>query len=234
MSIGSNIRSLREERRFTQEQVADKLGITFQAVSSWERDEYKPDVEKLIKLAELFGVSVSALVEERQGVFKTKDAIYNWEHMKTYVKTTAKNLGLTNTLKAVTFATEAHKGQMRKRSSTPYMLNEIRIVWGVEPDAEFKDVFAEDNEMGNKIVAFSSNRDGLKWLPIFTSREEVGDYAETNAVKLVPIREILEKAYEDADAAGIIINPNTDGFALCKEAIEIILNNSDGCVRHAC
>ena len=40
MSIGSNIRSLREERRFTQEQVADKLGITFQAVSSWERDEY--------------------------------------------------------------------------------------------------------------------------------------------------------------------------------------------------
>ena len=62
MSIGSNIRSLREERGFTQEQVADKLSITFQAVSSWERDEYKPDVEKLIKLAELFGVSVSALV----------------------------------------------------------------------------------------------------------------------------------------------------------------------------
>ena len=41
MSIGSNIRSLREERGFTQEQVADKIGITFQAVSSWERDEYK-------------------------------------------------------------------------------------------------------------------------------------------------------------------------------------------------
>ena len=47
-----------------------------------------------MKLAELFDVSISALVEERQGVFKTKDAIYNWEHMKTYVKTTAKNLGL--------------------------------------------------------------------------------------------------------------------------------------------
>ena len=36
MSIGSNIRSLREERGFTQEQVADKIGITFQAVSSWK------------------------------------------------------------------------------------------------------------------------------------------------------------------------------------------------------
>ena len=90
MSIGTNIKQFREERGLTQEQVADKLGITFQAVSSWERDEYKPDVEKLIKLAELFDVSVSALVEEKKRVFSTKDAIYNWEHMKTFVKTTAK------------------------------------------------------------------------------------------------------------------------------------------------
>ena len=127
MSIGSNIRSLREERGLTQEQVADSIGITFQAVSSWERDEYKPDIDKIIKLAELFDVSVSSLVEEKQGVFKTKDAIYNCEHMKTYVKTNAKNLGLTNTLKAVTFATEAHKGQMRKRSSTPYIYHPLSL-----------------------------------------------------------------------------------------------------------
>ena len=127
MSIGSNIRSLREERGFTQEQVADQIGITFQAVSSWERDEYKPDTDKLIRLAELFDVSVSALVEDKQSVFATKKAIYNWEHMKTYVKTTAKNLGLTNTLKAVTFATEAHKGQMRKRSSTPYIYHPLSL-----------------------------------------------------------------------------------------------------------
>ena len=127
MSIGTNIRSLREERGLTQEQLADKLGVTFQSVSYWERDEYKPDIDKIIKLAEVFDVSVSALVEERQGVFKTKDAIYNWEHMKTFVKTTAKNLGLTNTLKAVTFATEAHKGQMRKRSTTPYIYHPLTL-----------------------------------------------------------------------------------------------------------
>ena len=127
MSIGSNIRQFREERNLTQEQVGDKLGISFQAVSSWERDEYKPDVDKLIKLAEIFDVSVSALVEEKKRVFTTKDAIYNWEHMKTYVKTTAKNLGLTNTLKAVTFATEAHKGQKRKRSDIPYIYHPLNL-----------------------------------------------------------------------------------------------------------
>ena len=127
MSIGTNIRSLREERGLTQEQLADKLGVTFQSVSYWERDEYKPDIEKIIKLAEVFDVSVSALIEERQGVFKTKDAIYNWEHMKTFVKTTAKNLGLTNSLKAVTFATAAHKGQMRKRSTIPYIYHPLTL-----------------------------------------------------------------------------------------------------------
>ena len=96
-------------------------------MSSWERDEYKPDTEKLIKLAELFDVSVSALVEEKQSVFATKKAIYNWEHMKTYVKTTAKNLGLTNTLKAVTFATEAHMGQKRKKSDIPYIYHPLNL-----------------------------------------------------------------------------------------------------------
>ena len=127
MSLGTNIKQLREERGLTQEQVADKIGITFQAVSSWERDEYKPDTEKLIKLAELFDVSVSALVEEKQSVFATKKAIYNWEHMKTYVKTTAKNLGLTNTLKAVTYATEAHMGQKRKKSDIPYIYHPLNL-----------------------------------------------------------------------------------------------------------
>lgn len=94
MDIGKNIKRLREERKLTQEQVAEELGVSFQAVSSWERDEYKPDTDNLIKLAEMLDVSVSALIEEKHKAFKTKETIYNWEHMKTYVKTTAKNYKL--------------------------------------------------------------------------------------------------------------------------------------------
>ena len=119
MDIGMNIKKLREERKLTQEQVAEALGVTFQAVSSWERDEYKPDTEKLIKLAEVFDVSVSSIVEEKNKAFKTREVIYNWEHMKTYVKTTARNFKLRNTLKAVDYAVEAHEGQKRKRSAVP-------------------------------------------------------------------------------------------------------------------
>ncbi|MCR5726364.1 MAG: helix-turn-helix domain-containing protein [Lachnospiraceae bacterium] len=127
MSIGSNIKSLREERGYTQEKLGDALDVSFQAVSSWERDEYKPDTDKLIRLAELFDVSVSAIAEERHKAFKTKEVIYDWEHMKTYVKTTAKNLKLKNTLKAVEYAVEAHKGQKRKKSVVPYIYHPLNL-----------------------------------------------------------------------------------------------------------
>ena len=127
MSIGTNIKSLREERKLTQGQVAESLGITFQAVSSWERDEYKPDIAKLIRLAELFDVSVSAIAEEKRKTFKTKETIYNWEHMKTYVKATARNFNLKDTLTAVDYAVEAHEGQKRKKSKVPYIYHPLNL-----------------------------------------------------------------------------------------------------------
>ncbi len=127
MSLGANIKAIREAKGQTQETVAEQMGVSFQAVSSWERDEYKPDVDKLIKLAEHFGVSVSRLVEEKYGTFKTKDAIYDWEHMKTYVKATAKTLKLTNTLSAVDYAVEAHQGQHRKNTDVPYIYHPLNL-----------------------------------------------------------------------------------------------------------
>ena len=77
MSIGTNIKSLREERKLTQEQVAEiKLGITLSGRFFHWSDEYNPDTEKLIKLAELFDVSVSAIVEEKNRAFgKTRDQL---------------------------------------------------------------------------------------------------------------------------------------------------------------
>lgn len=127
MSIGTNIKRLREERKMTQEQVANALEVSFQAVSSWERDEYKPDTDKLIRLAEVLDVSVSAIAEEKHKAFKTKEAIYNWEHMKTYVKTTAKNFKLYESLRAIDYAVEAHEGQKRKRCDIPYIYHPLNL-----------------------------------------------------------------------------------------------------------
>lgn len=149
MSIGANIRKLREEKGFTQEKVADAIDVSFQAVSSWERDEYKPDLDNLLKLAALFDVSLSALAEEKRKVFKTKEALYNWEHMKTYVKTTARNFKMSDTLKAVDFAVEAHEGQRRKKSDTPYIYHPLNMAchalsMGIKEDAIIAAILLHD------------------------------------------------------------------------------------------
>ncbi|MBR2824855.1 MAG: helix-turn-helix transcriptional regulator, partial [Solobacterium sp.] len=101
MTLGENIKQLRKDKNLTQEDLADKLDVSFQAISSWERDMYKPEVEKLMKLAEVLDVSVSRLLEEKQQVFKTKQAIFDWQHMKTFVKTYARAHHFKNTLVAV-------------------------------------------------------------------------------------------------------------------------------------
>lgn len=60
--IGENIKRLRRERDLTQEEVAAHLGISFQAISKWERGDGYPDITMLPSLANYFGVSVDELI----------------------------------------------------------------------------------------------------------------------------------------------------------------------------
>ena len=56
-----NLIHLRKIRQLTQEDVADKIGVTRQSVAKWESGETVPDFEKCRLLAELFGVSLDDL-----------------------------------------------------------------------------------------------------------------------------------------------------------------------------
>ena len=125
--VGNRIRLRRSILGWSQEKLAEKLDVTFQAVSSWERDEYRPEFDKFIKLTEVLEVPATSIIEDKSVTFNTKEAVYDWEHMKTYVKTSAKNLQLYNSLKAVDFAVDAHSGQKRKRSDTPYIYHPLNL-----------------------------------------------------------------------------------------------------------
>ncbi len=61
MSIGTNIYSLRKEKKLTQSQLAEKLGVSEQAVSKWENGQCAPDVSLFPVIAELFGVSIDRI-----------------------------------------------------------------------------------------------------------------------------------------------------------------------------
>ena len=62
-SLGMMIASLRKEKRKTQIELAEKMGVTDKAVSKWERDLACPDVSTLPKLAEVFDISVDELMQ---------------------------------------------------------------------------------------------------------------------------------------------------------------------------
>ena len=56
MTLGERIYRLRANRNMTQEQLAEKLGVTRQSISKWEGDLVKPEIEKLKAMAKLFEV----------------------------------------------------------------------------------------------------------------------------------------------------------------------------------
>lgn len=62
LTIGTNIRELRRKNHITQEQLADKLGVSYQSVSRWENDTCYPDMELLPALSRIFSVSIDHLL----------------------------------------------------------------------------------------------------------------------------------------------------------------------------
>lgn len=62
MSMGARLAQTRRGQNLTQEQLAEKLGVTRQAVSRWESDTAYPETDKIVRMAALFGVSCDYLL----------------------------------------------------------------------------------------------------------------------------------------------------------------------------
>lgn len=61
MNVGKNIKRLRLHKKMTQSQLAERLGVSSQAVSKWEKDINAPDIALLPEIAKIFGVSIDEL-----------------------------------------------------------------------------------------------------------------------------------------------------------------------------
>lgn len=64
MTLGDKLSKLRKENNYTQEQLAELLSVSRQAVSKWESDTAYPETEKLLKLGELYGCSMDYLLKD--------------------------------------------------------------------------------------------------------------------------------------------------------------------------
>ena len=62
MTLGQNIKMLREERGMTQQKLARKAGISQISITSWETDKYEPSLFSAILLADAFKITLDELV----------------------------------------------------------------------------------------------------------------------------------------------------------------------------
>lgn len=67
MTTGEKLSKLRKEHGYTQEQLAEVIGVSRQAVSRWESDMAFPETDKLIRLSSMYGCSVDYLLMDKEG-----------------------------------------------------------------------------------------------------------------------------------------------------------------------
>ncbi len=73
IQLADRLVTLRKEHNLSQEALAEKLGLSRQAVSKWERAEASPDTDNLIALAEIYGISLDALLGNDVDIEKTSE-----------------------------------------------------------------------------------------------------------------------------------------------------------------
>lgn len=75
MSLSSKIREARQHKNLTQEQLAEKIGVSNNAISNWEHDVSKPDIDKIIKLCIALEVDPNYLLDYKNKIIKENNDI---------------------------------------------------------------------------------------------------------------------------------------------------------------
>lgn len=77
MDIGSKLKTARSDAKFTQEEIAEKLGVSRQTISNWENSKSYPDIISVIKLSDIYSITLDALLKEDENMIKHLDETTN-------------------------------------------------------------------------------------------------------------------------------------------------------------
>ena len=76
MKFSDKLREARKQANMSQEALAEKLGVSRQAVTKWETDKGIPDISNLLEISALFGISVEGLLSGEEGIAAKQNALY--------------------------------------------------------------------------------------------------------------------------------------------------------------
>ena len=72
MTLGEKIYRLRAGEGLSQETFGERLGVSRQSVSKWETDQSVPELDKIVAISEIFGVSTDYLLKETEEAYREK------------------------------------------------------------------------------------------------------------------------------------------------------------------
>ena len=193
--IGRNIARLRKEAGLTQMGLADAMGISFQAVSNWERGQTMPDISKLPELASILGVTVDGLlgadeakvveravsetdepltVQELADVaplLPPAEAKRNFERTKEETESSGRRLRLSDLVELAPFLDEDDLGEL--------------VMEAVEGGCELSELasvapFMDEDDVGraaNRAIELGADPTDLASLAPFMDEDDVGEAA---------------------------------------------------------
>ena len=116
--VGKRISEARKHCGMSQEEMAEKIGVTAQAVSKWENGHNFPDIENLMRIAEIANVPYSAILGTGDKCCENlniRAKLFKEDNMFTRLRTMAAAEKLPETYRALNFMRECHVGQFRKK-----------------------------------------------------------------------------------------------------------------------
>lgn len=199
MSIGSQIVSRRKQIGMTQQTLAEKLDVSFQAVSSWERDEYLPETEKLKSLAASLNTTVSFLMEEKipqVNQWELHNAMFSIENMLRRVRMYSQGKKYTETQKAIKLMLLYHEGGTRKSNNgeeVPYIIHPLMMAChafalGIDSDELIATILLHDVVEDTKAT--------LDELNVNEKIRQAVDLLSFNKIEGVPKEESYQVYYE--------------------------------------
>jgi transcriptional regulator with XRE-family HTH domain len=185
MSTGDKIQQLRKNINLSQEQLAERIGVSRQAISKWELEESLPNTDKVILLSKLFGVTIDYLLldYEKSGTDADSDSISNTHNTFTEDSTTRTNISTVQPTDGTTFEPN---GSSHKNWIKPYLGRWVKIFLDDKIFQGFYQVFVKAM---NEEYLLIEDSDGLVGLISFDKIESISDadiYRNQNKLAKLP------------------------------------------------
>lgn len=209
--IGQNLKRLRKARDLTQEEVAKHLGISFQSISKWERNDGYPDITMLPALARYYGITVDELIglsdiESEQAL---KEINRQWEENR------SNNNHLTN----VGLMRDALKRYPNNSLLLVQLSASLERLDGTE--SEKREYLRQSIEVQEQIIAHCDDSE-VRGAALFNIADSCYRYGDYN--KALAYAEKLPNGYKTRENALVrILNDDKKRNAVAKAALEPLM-----------